>query len=110
MDLEEAVFTIISHSGNAKSMCFEALNEARSGNFDKAEALIDKAKDELNKTHEIQNKMIQNEVCGKKQEVSLLLMHAEDHLMAAMLSKDLIKEMIEMCKENKKYSGMMINE
>ena len=71
MDLEETVFTIISHAGNAKSMCFEALNEARGGNFDKADELISKAKDELNETHEIQNKMIQNEACGKKQEVSL---------------------------------------
>lgn len=110
MDLEETVFTIISHAGNAKSMCFEALNEAKEGNFDKAEALINKAKEELNKTHEIQYKMIQNEACGKKQEVTLLLMHAEDHLMAAMLSKDLIKEMIEICRENKKYREMMINE
>ncbi len=110
MDLEETVFTIISHAGNAKSMCFEALNEARVGNFDKADEFISKAKDELNETHEIQNKMIQNEACGKKQEVSLLLVHAEDHLMAAILSKDLIKEMIEMYKENKKYREMIINE
>lgn len=110
MGLEEIVFTIISHAGSAKSMCFEALRLARNGDFQTAEALINKAKEELYETHDIQNNMIQKEACGERQEVTLLLMHAEDHLMNAMLAKDLIEEMIEMYKENKKYREMLIND
>lgn len=107
MGLEEIVFTIISHAGTAKSMCFEALHLAKKGEFDKAQDLMDKAKKELYETHDIQNNMIQKEACGEKQEISLLLMHAEDHLMNAMLAKDLIEELIEMNKENKAYREMM---
>lgn len=102
MDLEEIVFTIISHAGIAKSMCFEALSYAKKGDFEAAEGLLLKAREELYETHDIQNNMIQKEACGEKQELSLLLMHAEDHLMAAMLAKDLIEEMIEMYKSNMK--------
>lgn len=102
MDLEGIVFGIISHAGTARSMCFEALALARQGEFVKAEELLKRAKDELVETHEIQNSMIQKEAIGEKQELSLLLVHAEDHLMTAMLAKDLISEMIEMYKQNYK--------
>ncbi|MBZ9607411.1 PTS lactose/cellobiose transporter subunit IIA [Clostridium estertheticum] len=102
MNLEEIIFKIISHAGIARSMCFEALYLAREGEFSKAEGLIKQAKDELIETHEIQNSMIQKEAKGEKQEISLLLVHAEDHLMTAMLAKDLISEMIEMYKRNYK--------
>lgn len=99
MELEEIVFTIISHAGNAKSLCFKALHLAKRGSFNEAEELIKKANEELCETHEIQNGMIQKEASGERQEVSLLLMHAEDHLMNAMLAKDLIVELIDMHKE-----------
>lgn len=100
MELEGIVFNIISHAGSAKSLCFEALSKARLGEFKEAEDLINTAKNELYETHDIQNSMIQKEASGEKQEVSLLLMHAEDHLMSAMLAKDLIVELIEMYKLN----------
>jgi len=102
MNLEEIVFNIIGHAGDARSMCFEALAFAREGEFSKADELIKQAKDELVETHAIQNSMIQKEARGEKQELSLLLVHAEDHLMTAMLAKDLICEMIEMHKCNLK--------
>lgn len=110
MGLEEIVFTIISHAGSAKSMCFEALRAARTGDFNTAETLINNVKNELYETHDIQNSLIQKEAYGEKQEVTLLLVHAEDHLMSAMLAKDLIEEMIEMYKENMKYREMSVND
>lgn len=110
MNPEEIVFTIISHAGNAKSKCFEALRSARKGNFEDAENSLNEAKDELYKTHDIQNKMIQEEASGNTQTVSLLLVHAEDHLMSAMLAMDLITEMIEMYRENKKLMEMIADD
>lgn len=98
MNLEKIVFEIISHAGTARSMCFEALALAQQGQFVQAADLIKQAKDELIETHEIQNCMIQKEANGENQEISLLLVHAEDHLMTAMLAKDLISEMVEMYK------------
>ena len=71
---------------------------------------IEKAKDELIKTHKIQTNLLQKKASGDKQEVTLLLMHAEDHLMTAILAKELITEMIEMYKviNNKKESSLNV--
>lgn len=69
---------------------------AKNGDFDGATLLMKQAKEELSQVHNIQTSLIQEEAAGKKQEFSLLLMHAEDHLMNAILAKDLISELIEM--------------
>jgi PTS system cellobiose-specific IIA component len=96
MNVEEIVFTIISHAGNARSNCYEALKYAKEGNFNEAEIYIKKAGEEILKAHHVQTDMIQKEASGEKQEITLLLMHAEDHLMNAILAKELIKEMVEL--------------
>lgn len=98
-NLEEIVFNIISHAGNSRSACFEALNSAKNGDFENSTLLMKQAKEELSLVHTIQTSLIQNEAAGNKQEFSLLLMHAEDHLMNAILAKDLISELIEMHKD-----------
>lgn len=100
INLEEIVFTIISHAGNSRSACFEALDFAKNGDFDKANLLMKQAKGELSEVHNIQTSLIQEEAAGNKHEISLLLMHAEDHLMTAILAKDLISELIQMHKDN----------
>lgn len=99
MSTEEIIFNIISHAGNSRSACFEALNFAKNGEFDKASSCMKQAKEELSLVHNIQTSLIQQEAAGNKQELSLLLMHAEDHLMTAVLAKDLICELIEMHEE-----------
>ncbi|ADD01614.1 phosphotransferase system PTS lactose/cellobiose-specific IIA subunit [Thermoanaerobacter italicus Ab9] len=98
MDLEQIVFTIISHAGNARSNSFEALKYAREGNFEEAKKCLDKASEELLEAHHVQTDMIHKEAQGEKQEVTLLLVHAEDHLMNAILAKELITEMIDLYK------------
>lgn len=98
MDLEQIVFTIISHAGNARSNSFEALKHAREGNFEEAEKWLNKASEELLEAHHVQTDMIHKEAAGEKQEVTLLLVHAEDHLMNAILAKELITEMVDLYK------------
>ncbi|KUK34465.1 MAG: Phosphotransferase system PTS, lactose/cellobiose-specific IIA subunit, partial [Caldanaerobacter subterraneus] len=87
MNLEQIVFTIISHAGNARSICFDALKHAKEGNFVEAENCLNKASEELLEAHHVQTDMIHKEAQGEKQEVTLLLIHAEDHLMNAILAK-----------------------
>ncbi|MCG0276747.1 MAG: PTS lactose/cellobiose transporter subunit IIA [Thermosediminibacteraceae bacterium] len=94
MSPEQIVFTIISHAGNARSYCFEGLKHAKNGNFEEAKKCLRKAGEEILEAHHVQTEMIQKEVQGEKQELSLLLIHAQDHLMNAMLAKDLIEEII----------------
>ncbi|AYO31532.1 MAG: cellobiose system component [Thermoanaerobacteraceae bacterium] len=98
MDYEKIIFTIIAHAGNARSLCFEALKFAKLGDPDKAYEKVSEAKEELLKAHNIQSDMLHTEAAGEKHEFSLLLVHAQDHLMCAMLVKDLVEEFIELYK------------
>ncbi|MFW5686637.1 MAG: PTS lactose/cellobiose transporter subunit IIA [Halanaerobium sp.] len=110
MTNEEIIFTIISEAGNAKSLAFEALREARKGNFKKANEKLKEVNKNFNKAHDIQTDLITKEANGEKNEVSILMVHAQDHLTSATLAKDLIKEMIKMQEEIHKIKKEEKNE
>jgi len=99
MDTEQVAFSIILHAGDARSSALEALRYAREHNFIEAEQSMALAKTQLIAAHHIQTDLLQAEARGEKQEINLLLIHAQDHLMTAMLAKDLIEEMILMFKK-----------
>lgn len=97
---EERIFVIISSAGTAKSFVFEALRESRKGNFELASGLLKSADDELKKAHEVQTELLQNEAAGNSEEtISLLMIHAQDHLMTSMLARDLADEIIALNRE-----------
>lgn len=94
MNLEEQIMQIILYSGNAKSTSFEAIQAAKENNFKLANELIEKANEEMSSAHRVQTFLIQSEIRGEKVETSLLLIHAQDHLMNAITFKDLAGEFI----------------
>ncbi len=94
MNNENVIMGIIMHGGNARSYAMQALQEARERNFDAANKLLEEASNELNLAHQIQTDLIQAEVRGEPVEVSLLMVHAQDHLMNAMTVRDLAQEII----------------
>lgn len=96
--LELVSFQIISAVGTAKSMYIEALQEAKNGNFLEAENKIKQAEEIFCEGHKAHASLIQQEASGQNVEFKLLLMHAEDQLMATDTIAILIKEMIEMYK------------
>ena len=93
--MEEIILNIIMHSGEARSHSLEAISLAKAGEFDKAKELIIKADEEIGYAHTAQTSLIQGEAASEKIEFSLLLVHAEDHLMTTMTFKDLAVELIE---------------
>lgn len=97
-DMEVIVFEIISHGGNAKGLAYEALGMAEKGNYEEADRLLKEADKELLEAHHIQTKIIQSEAAGDKMEVSVLFVHAQDHLMTAIEAKSLIECMIRLYK------------
>ncbi len=94
MDNEQIIMGIIMHGGNARSYAMRALQEARNNNFEAAYQLLEDSSEELNLAHKIQTDLIQAEVRGEPTEVSLLMVHAQDHLMNAMTVRDLAQEII----------------
>ncbi|XWN52065.1 PTS lactose/cellobiose transporter subunit IIA [Anoxybacillus flavithermus] len=93
---EETVFQIILHGGNGKSLAMEAIQLAKKGDIQAAKDKIKEAEQSINEAHHVQTALIQNEVSGNKNEVSLLMVHAQDHLMTAITIKDLAAEMIDL--------------
>ncbi|MDU0462380.1 PTS lichenan transporter subunit IIA [Staphylococcus ureilyticus] len=93
---EQIIFEIISHGGNAKSLAYKALDAATAFNFEQANELMAESKQEMSKAHNIQTELIQSEINGDKVQTSLLMIHAQDHLMTAISEKNLIEKMIEL--------------
>lgn len=97
-DYEEIVMNLIMRSGVAKSLCFEALNAAKSQQFDLAKQLMGEAQEAFRDAHEVQTKLIGLDEGTGKVPVHLVMVHAQDHLMTSMLAKELISELIELYK------------
>ena len=97
-NLEMICFQIISSAGAAKSNYIEAMRYARKFDFEKSEELIEEGKKEYLKAHEAHSELIYKETNNEKVEFSLILMHAEDQLMAADNFKLVCEENINMLK------------
>lgn len=93
--MEEIILNIIMHSGKARSYSMDAIAAAKTGNFNEARELIARADEELGYAHSSQASLIQGEAVNDKIEFSLLLVHAEDHLMTTITFRDLSVELIE---------------
>ena len=93
---EMIAFGLIAQAGDARSKAYEALASAKKGNFEQAEELIAQAEASVLEAHHIQTSLLAKEADGDHTEVNVMLVHAQDHLMTAILAKELIAEMIEM--------------
>jgi PTS system cellobiose-specific IIA component len=92
----ESIMSLIANAGEAKSKALEAIGDAKRGDVDVAKVKLEGAGQELIKAHKIQTKLIQKEAGGNKQEITLLMIHAQDHLMNALTIKDLAAEFIDL--------------
>ncbi|QFF98070.1 PTS lactose/cellobiose transporter subunit IIA [Psychrobacillus glaciei] len=92
----QSIMGLILHSGNAKSDCVEAIQLARKGDIDAAKKKMGIANQSLVEAHHSQTTLLTQEARGEKVEVTMLLMHAQDHLMNAITFRDIANEMIEL--------------
>jgi len=99
MDQEIIALNLISNSGTSRSLSFEALEKAKEGNFEEARELIKAASKSSLLAHKAQTELLQAEAAGNPLEYSIIMVHAQDHLMTSILAKDLIEQMIEMCEK-----------
>lgn len=90
----ENLFEIISYSGSAKAMAYEAMAEASQNDFEKAQSLLKEADATLLLAHQIQNELIQSIKEEEARDISLLLIHAQDHMMMAMELRNLAEMML----------------
>lgn len=88
-------FKLISAAGTARSCNIEAIQEAKKGNFEKAEALIEEGKKQLINAHDVHNELLQFNANGGNIGSSMLVMHSEDQLMSTETLQILAIEFID---------------
>lgn len=95
MDNDYSVeFGIILHAGNSKTYAFEAIHEAKKGNIEKAFELKQKSEEELVLAHSIEKDLLVKEANGEHVEINFMMVHAQDHLNAAILLCDQVDDFI----------------
>jgi len=94
--LEEVVMGLIINSGQARSLAYAALEQAKQGDVEAAKKMMDRSRQALNEAHLVQTKLIEDDQGEGRIKVSLVLVHAQDHLMTSMLARELISELIEL--------------
>lgn len=96
---EQTIINLIVNAGSARSSAIEAIQYAKAGDLEKAEESINAAKESVNEAHHAQTEMIQAEIRGEKAPLNLLMVHAQDHLMCALVVIDLAQEFIDVYKK-----------
>ena len=92
--MEDTIMKIILHAGDARSKSLLALKSVKQGDFEKARVLLEEARQSSVAAHKVQTELIQKEVSGETQTMTLLLVHAQDHLMTALSIRDVVLELI----------------
>lgn len=100
--MEENVFPIIALAGESKSLAYEALKLAKENKFEEANKRMEESNEILLKSHQYQTDLISKEANGESFVINLLFIHAQDHLMTAISEKNLINELIDILKMNRK--------
>lgn len=96
MDTLQTAMGLIAGAGDSKSYSMEAIMHAKAGNFTEARDCIEKAKNAMLDIHDIQTGLIREEMTGQNSQVTLLMVHAQDHLTSAMLMRDMAVEFIDL--------------
>jgi len=94
--LENIAMTIIANAGAARTAAFEALAKAKENNFGKAQELLKSSDDYAHRAHTTHSELLALYAKGEVEQSDILLAHAQDHLMCAVLAKELIVEIIEL--------------
>lgn len=106
---ERKIMELIANSGDARSKALEALKASTEHRFDEAEELMSKCNIKIKDAHRIQTETIQDEVRGESTEITLLMVHAQDHLMDAMTIRDLVLQLMEGYRKEKQLEERVNN-
>lgn len=95
-NMEMLIMNLIVDAGSARSYAMNAIGLAREGKLDEARKALAQSGEEMGRAHRTQTDLIQNEAKGNKTDMSLFMVHAQDHIMNAMVVKDMASEFIEL--------------
>jgi len=101
MDLERVVIGIVVNGGEGKSKAMEAIAAAREGRIEEAEALLEQSDECIKKAHNVHGDYLTLESKGRESLLTIMMVHAQDHMMSAITVRDLAEEFVLMYKERR---------
>ena len=104
-ELEEQVFQIISSVGTAKSCFIESIGKAKKGEIAEARKLIEEGNKSFVEGHKVHHAMLEKEMGGNPITISLIVLHAEDQIMAADSFKTIATAFIDLYEELQNKKG-----
>ena len=104
-DVTVETMQIIAHAGDARSDFLEAVRFAGKGKIDDARQLIKEGTDKILEAHHFQTDLIQRECGGEKLDINFLSIHGQDHLMTALVIKDLSQCILDLYQRLEKLEG-----
>ncbi|WP_338969912.1 PTS lactose/cellobiose transporter subunit IIA [Spiroplasma endosymbiont of Labia minor] len=87
---------LVGIAGDARADYLIAIKKASEGKFDEARKLVATASDTLTQAHIAQTEMLQEEAKENYSDVTLLMVHGQDHLMTTVLLRDLVNTIIDL--------------
>lgn len=101
MDILKECMNMIAYAGEAKSLVLEAIKEVRTGNLANYEDKLEKADKSLTKSHQAHTNLLVYDANNQDLNVTILMVHAADHLGSAETIRVLADEIIYLHKEVK---------
>ena len=105
MDYTETAMGLIAQAGDSRSYCMEAIEAARKGDFGQARTCLENASQAMVEAHDMQTQLIRDEMTGNAAPVSLLMVHAQDHLNLALIMRDIAEEFITVYEKLRNLEG-----
>ncbi|MDR3190173.1 MAG: PTS lactose/cellobiose transporter subunit IIA [Lactobacillaceae bacterium] len=92
------VMQLIMHGGSIKGFALEAIKAAREGNLAQADDFLRQSEDEAKFAHDAQTSMLTAAAQGERVPIDIYMVHAQDHVMTGLATKDLAVEIVELYK------------
>ena len=105
IDLEEMALEIITNVGTARSMYVEAVEAAKTGNFEEAHNLVAEGEKIFVNGHHAHADLVNAKIGVEELQYMFLVMHAEDQLMSAETLKIVCDEVIDMLEAKAKQAN-----
>ncbi|WP_315709584.1 PTS lactose/cellobiose transporter subunit IIA [Brenneria uluponensis] len=93
-NLESTIMELIINAGESKNLAMQALACAKKGEWDNIEKLLEQSSEAAKRAHKVQTEFIGMDEGVGKVPITLIMVHAQDHIMTAMLARELIEELI----------------
>ena len=94
-EIEKIALNMIVNAGESRSMVYEAIQLASEGKIEEANKEIQESYKTCNAAHQLQMELLKLDARGENPGQSVLIVHAQDILMAVCTERDLGRYIIE---------------